>query len=199
MGRASGTGTAGAVSPFPDPSAETGAEARSAYRAYRRRQAAALLRLLPDGAVRSLYARAREWAVSAGNHEEKDPMATLRRYCERILPLPPFREWLADVEANPDAHAAELDRHPPGAPGPATPVTVDVRRLDHGGETWYAGLSVVPDGPAWRGFITFHRGPESRSHRTADVFREESAGDVRARFWSFDQAALRAFLRSVLP
>ena len=62
---------------------------RRTYRAYRRRQAGELLRLLPPDALRPLYKRARAWAREDGGHDLKDPMRTLLRFCEDLLPLPP--------------------------------------------------------------------------------------------------------------
>jgi hypothetical protein len=59
-----------------------------------------LLSVLPREAVRSLYGQAREWAGQRGEHESKDPMASLRRYCSEILPLPPFHVWAADFQRN---------------------------------------------------------------------------------------------------
>lgn len=177
------------------------ATSRAAHEAYCRRQAMRLLALLPSGAVRPLYARARAWATERGIHEGKDPLATLRGYCRELLPLPPYRAWVADVLANPDAHARAPTN--PGSDddvaGEPDPVTVEVRPVRHDAETWYASLNVAPGDDAWRGFIAFHRGPDSRTYRTADVFRETTADDVRSRFRGFDDEALRAFLRSVLP
>lgn len=175
---------------------------RAAYRAYRQRQAMRLLALVPSGAVRPLYARAREWARERDLHRGEDPLATLRAYCEELLLLPPYREWLADASANPDAYVEDLER-------PATAdtadreeppvVTVEVRSVRYRGATWYASLDVTPTDDAWRGFISFRRDTDSPGYRTADVFREATAEDVRGRFRGFDDASLRAFLRSVLP
>lgn len=172
--------------------------ARRTYRAYRRRQAGELLRLLPDDAVRPLYKKAREWGREAGLHDGKDPMRTLLRYCEHILPLPPFREWLRDASSNAEAHVRQLERRPEGD-GAKDPFPVEVRRFLAEGTTWYATLTLYRAVEAWRGFIAFHRGPDTAVHRTAEIFREESPAEVRARFRAFDPAALRAFLRSVRP
>lgn len=172
--------------------------ARRTYRAYRRRQAAELLRLLPSGAARPLYAKARGWARSRGVHDEKDPMSTLLRYCEHILPLPPFRDWIGDASRNPDAHVRQLERRPDGEPATDS-FPVEVRSFEEGGVVWYATLSLYRAGDAWRGFIAFHRGPDTPVFRTAEIFREESAAEVRSRFRTFEPPALEAFLRSVRP
>jgi len=165
-----------------------------------------LLALLPDGAVRPLYARAREWADARGVHRREDPLATLRAYCRELLPLPPYRAWVADVVRNPGAYADDLAPDPggEGVRDEAEPVTVDVRGVRHRGRSWYARLNLVPDSPGWSGFISFSPGDAagaspSATYRTADVFREETAEAVRERFADFDEAALGAFLRSILP
>lgn len=172
--------------------------ARRTYRAYRRRQAEELVRLLPSEGVRPLYKRAREWARARDLHDGKDPMRTLLRYCEHLLPLPPFREWVRDTTKNADAHVRQLERAPDGD-GAGSPLPLEVRSFDDRGSVWYATLSLYRAEEAWRGFIAFHRGPETPILRTAEIFREESPAEVRSRFRAFEPPALRAFLRSVRP
>lgn len=193
-------GAAGPPAPAAGPARGAPPEslARRAYRSYRRTQAAELLRLVPPAAVRSLYARAREWAVKGGFHDGKDPMDTLLRYCEHLLPLPPYRSWLRDASTHPTAHVRQLERRP-GADPAAESVPVDVRSFDSGDATWFATLNLYRGPEAWRGFLAFHRGPDSPVHRTAEIFREDTPEGVRTRFRDFDAAALRAFLRSVRP
>lgn len=173
---------------------------RSTYRTYCRSQAAELLRLLPEDAVRPFYRKAREWAVAREIHDGKDPMASLLRYCRHVLPLPPFREWLRDAARNADAHVRELERRPRGDPdsGPE-PFPAETRTFEAGEAVWTATLGLYRDGDAWRGFIAFGREPDTRTLRTAEIFREESPEEVRSRFRSFEPPALRAFLRSVRP
>ncbi|HET9947470.1 MAG TPA: hypothetical protein VFQ22_00965, partial [Longimicrobiales bacterium] len=66
-------------------------ELLSQYRAYRTRQARRLIQMLPREAVRPLYRRAiRE---GFGDESGSDPLGALVRYCESLLPLPPFAEW----------------------------------------------------------------------------------------------------------
>lgn len=184
--------------PRPGPEAVPDSLARRAYRAYRRTQAVGLLRLVPRETVRALYSAARDWAVERGVHDGKDPMDTLLRYCEELLPLPPYRDWLRDTADHPAAHLRELDRRP-GADPADDFVPMEVCTFERGGTTWFATLNLYRDGRAWRGFVAFHRGPDSSVHRTADIFREESPERILSRFRTLDPAALRAFLRSVLP
>lgn len=181
-----------------DPAAPPEELSRRAYRSYRRTQAAELLRLVPPEAVRSLYVKARRWAVERGAHDGKDPMDTLLRYFEHLLPLPPFRSWLRDASRHPAAHVREHERRPAADPA-AESVPVEVRSFECGDGTWFATLSLYRDREAWRGFLSFHRGADTPVHRTSEIFREESPEQVRTRFRGFDAAALRAFLRSVRP
>lgn len=170
--------------------------ARRSYRAYRRRQAAELLDLVPDDAVRSLYARARAWATERHLHDPKDPRATLLRFCEHLLPLPPFEVWHRDlVHSGAKGHGGTSVSDAGRADSEA--VEVDLRSFRSGDARWYATLSLFRGDRAWRGFITFHRGPDTSRLRTATIFREERREDVRARFKEFEEPALRAFLRSV--
>ena len=97
-----------------------------------------------------------------------------------------------------------------GAPRREAPVTVELRRLEHEGRAWLAGLSVFREPAGWRGFIAFHAEgaselPEAEAAapraaaRTGEIFREDSSEAVRARFRSFTPDTLQAFLRSSLP
>lgn len=187
------TGPAGDVSP---------AELRRRYAAYRYRQAARLVHLMPREAVRPLYRKA--WAAAAASgfpsDEEggDDPLATLVRYCEGLLPLPPFDVWLADLKGHPDEHFADVDDSA-DAPTADAPATMMVRSFRYGGRPWQASLRSFRDGGVWRGFIAFQEEPEGPEHRTAAVFRELEPGALRERFLSFDRPALKAFLRSSLP
>lgn len=171
-------------------------ELRAQYRAYRRRQARALVRMLPRDAIRPLYRRATQRAVSDDPYV--DPLAKLVAYCETLLPLPPFDVWCADRTLHPEEHLRDLDDSAE-APTAEAPATVESRALDIAGRTWVAHLKSFRDGVTWRGFIAFEDSRSHVVHRTAVIFREWAPGDVRERFQSFDPAALAAFFRSALP
>ncbi len=179
-------------------SLRTDAGLRRQYQEYCQRQAAGLPRLVPKGASRPLYRTARAWAAARGLHENKDPMATLVRYCRWLLPLPPFECWLDDYERSRIAHLQYVSEGPLHARA-VEPVVVDVRDVRMDGEMWAAGLSLFPDGEVWRGFIGFSRGPSDMGVRTANVFCEEDPKNIRERFTDLTFHTLQAFLRSTLP
>ncbi len=166
------------------------------YAAYRRRQARALIRLLPREAVRPLYRRAREGGSGEGS--PSDPLALLVSYCESLLPLPPFETWCDDLSEYPVAHLHDLDDSA-DAPTAEAPVTVEARLFSHDGHPWIAYLRSFRDEVAWRGHIAFEDRRSGRVHRTALIFRESDPADLRERFLSFESATLEAFLRSALP
>lgn len=168
------------------------------YYAYRRRHADRLLRLVPREAVRDLYGKAREWAKARGLHDTRDPMATLTRFAEHVLPLPTFEIWLADRQRHALRHIEDSGETTHG-PAPVRPAKVEERRFDFGGRAWIASLHVFADGTRWRGFLRFRKEGEPRRHHTAHIFLEDTAREVRRSFREFDRAALGAFLRSVLP
>lgn len=163
------------------------------YAAYRRRHATRLVHLMPREAVRPLYREARLDAAERG-----DPLDLLLRYCETLLPLPPFDVWYEDLLRSPEAHLADLDESP-DAPTAQAPSTMAVRSLAHQGRPWLARLKSYRDGGVWRGYIAFADEDAGRVHRTAPVFRESDPVVLRERFLSFEPAALEAFLRSALP
>jgi hypothetical protein len=176
---------------------------RARYEAYCAEQAAALPALLPRDGVRELYRSARE--VVSG--DVVDPLALLVARCRELLPLPPFEVWAADYLRDHRPYHEEVES---GTAGPvrSTPVTVDRKRIELAGRSWEAGLTVFRAPPQWRGFITFQAeggtgGPEAGNprppHRTADIFVEARAEDIRDRFHSFSADTLQAFLRSTLP
>lgn len=184
-----------------DPSTLPGAGEglRQLYESYRRREASALLSLLPREAVRPLYRLARERRVAEGGAPTDDPVALLVDYVEReLLPLPPFPVWLMDFQAHRAAHLEGIDAAPAG-PDPAAPVAVEVRSLRHADVDWYAALHLFRRGGVWWGFIHFTAAGDPSGVRTADIFREEEPETIRERFQSFGFDALRAFLRSSLP
>jgi hypothetical protein len=152
--------------------------------------------MIPGEGLRTLYGRAREWARDRGEHESKDPMATLRRYCADLLPLPPFTVWLADFRKNRGAYLYD-DLEPPTSLR-AEPVTVEVRTVEYLDCPWSVELRLFSDEDAWRGFMVFRSG-SGASFGTADVFCEDAPGIIRDRFLSFESDTLRAFLRSSLP
>ena len=168
------------------------------YHGYRRRQSARLLHVMPRDAVRDLYARAREWAQGRGLHDSQDPMATLVRFAEHLLPLPPFEVWLADREQHPLHHIEDANEGP-HAPSVGLPGRLEDRRFDYAGRSWIVSLHVFRDGSVWRGFLRFRQRGGTRRYHTANIFLEETAKEVRRRFREFDRATLGAFLRSVLP
>jgi hypothetical protein len=171
-------------------------EVQAEYAAYRRRQARALVRMLPREAVRPLYRRALE--AGGGVESAPDPLGTLVAHCERLLPLPPFERWLEDRRGYPDAHLRDVDDSAE-APTAEVPSTLDVRAFDVSGASWVARLRSFREGVTWKAFIAFERSGSHDVHRTAVIFHESDPVDVRERFNSFDHAALRAFLRSALP
>ena len=179
--------------------APTAEELHARYADYRRRHARALVGMLPREAVRPLYRRARTLVDSPRcDHEcEDNPLARLSRFCETLLPLPPFEVWLEDLRRSPEAHLGDLDLAE--APTPAAPATLVARRFAHGGDAWVARLRAFRDREAWRGFIAFEDGVTGTVHRTSLIFRERSPFDLRERFLGFERATLEAFLRSSLP
>ena len=191
-GRPSGSGAGEATSHGID------AGSRRQYQEYCQRQAEGLVRLVPKEAIRPLYRTARAWAVARGLCENKDPMATLVRYCRELLPLPPFECWLEDYEHNRIAHLQYVSEGPLDTRTVA-PVVVDASDLRIDGETWTASLSLFPDGDVWRGFIGFRRGSSDTGVRTANVFCEEDPKNIRERFTDLTSHTLKAFLRSTLP
>jgi hypothetical protein len=127
-----------------------------------------------------------------------DPLAALLKYCEELLPLPPFEVWREDVARNPEAHLRDLDDSP-DAPTAMAPATLEARTVDHAGATWIAHLRSFRDSDAWRGHIAFEQRPSGTVHRTALIFREAGPAELRERFLSFETDTLQAFLRSALP
>ena len=179
----------------PSPTGEV-EDLRRRYSAYRRRHATRLMQLMPREAVRPLYRRAR-----SGTEDGKDPLEVLLRYCETLLPLPPFEVWYQDLVSSPEAHLEDLDESP-DAPTSSSPSTVEVRSIVYRGRPWLARQKSYREGGVWRGYIAFaDEGDEGvgRTHRTAPVFRESDPVALRERFLSFEPVALEAFLRSALP
>lgn len=169
------------------------------YQEYRRREAGALLSLVPPEAVRPLYRLARERMSDDPAAGADDPLALLVTFVERhLLPLPPYHVWAEDYRAHRTAHLQGLDVDP-RAPDPSDPVTVEVRSFRRSDGEWYAGLSLFRRESVWWGFLAFSRGDGVTVARTADIFREERPEAIRDRFRSFGADALQAFLRSTLP
>jgi len=168
-------------------------ELQRRYAAYRRRHVTRLVHLMPREAIRPLYRKARLVAS-----DTEDPLELLLRYCEELLPLPPFSVWHDDLVRCPEAHLADMDESP-DAPTAAAPSTVEVRSLVYHGRAWLARLKSYRDGGVWRGYIAFADEDAGRVHRTAPVFRESDPVALRERFLSFEPVALEAFLRSALP
>jgi hypothetical protein len=201
MDVAAGAGAVGAVrSPgadLDDIGLHAAGELRSRYRAYRRRQAARLLDLVPPGAVRPLYRAALEAADLSAAGDARDPLTLLLEFCERLLPLPSLEAWSDDLTRHPEAHLEDLSDSIHG-PSPDAPATLAARTLPWGGRSWRVRLVGYPSHGGWRGLLVFH-GPAGALHRTTTVFHEADAVGLRDRFRSFEPGALRAFLRSALP
>lgn len=177
------------------PARPSRAELMTRYRAYRLRQARALLHMMPREAVRPLYRKAVREGFGA---DGSDPMAALVCYCERLLPLPPFEVWRDDVHGHPDAGDDDADDSAV-MPTAEAPLTQASRHLAHGDREWTAHLRSFRDGSVWRGFIAFEETHTSSVHRTTVIFREPDAEGVRERFASFESSTLVSFLRSALP
>lgn len=171
---------------------------RERYEQYRRRQAARLVSLVPRDAVRPLYRQARARALRRGSFDPKDPAQALVELCLELLPLPPFERWREDVERNPLPHVEDEAWGRNAHPAPRA-TRADTRVLTYRGVLWYASLHLYPDHHGWRGFIAFHSPQRPEPLRTADIFHEINAAQVRDRFRSFEDETLKAFLRSVLP
>lgn len=165
------------------------------YVAYRRRQAAKLMQMMPREAIRPMVRAARAAGFGV---DEDDPLEMLSRFCDSILPLPPIDVWEQDLYENPDAHLVDLS-DAPEAPTAEAPSTMGVRSLKYGGEPWWAHLRSFRDGSGWRGFIAFEEPDSGRIHRTAMIFHEADPADLRERFEAYENASLEAFLRSALP
>jgi len=176
-------------------------ELRGRYAAYRRRHASRLLQMLPRAAIRPLYRRARAIAAREGALEGPlgdDPLALLVEYCESLLPLPPYDLWRQDLARNPDAHFADLEESLDG-PTVDAPTTMEARSVEYTGRMWIAHLRAFREDDFWRAYISFEETSSGRVHRTASVFYERDAKELRDRFLSFESGALQAFLRSALP
>ena len=176
-------------------------ELRERYDGYCRRQASRLVQLLPRDAVRPLYRRARDEARRAdalADGGEADPLALLVRYCRALLPLPPFEVWREDLRRHPEGHFADLEESA-DVPTADAPSTLEVRSLQVHGRAWLAHLRSFRETGLWRGYISFEEEGSGRVHRTAAVFCESDARELRDRFLSFEHQALEAFLRSALP
>jgi hypothetical protein len=172
---------------------------RVKYAAYCAEQAAALPALLPRDGLRSLYRSARA-GVSG---EVVDPLALLVERCRELLPLPPFEVWAADYQRDRRPYLEPLEEATAGGMRTSA-MTLDLRAVDHAGSSWVASLAVFREPPDWRGFISFQLSDEAVAggrplQRTADIFLESRAEDVRSRFRAFSDDTLQAFLRSTLP
>ncbi len=176
-------------------------ELRKRYEGYCRRQASRLVQILPREAVRPLYRLARDEARrtdALADGGEADPLALLVRYCRSLLPLPPFEVWREDLRRHPDGHFSDLEESA-DAPTADAPSTLEVRSLEVQGRAWLAHLRSFRETGLWRGYISFEEEGSGRVHRTAAVFCESDARELRDRFHSFEPQALEAFLRSALP
>lgn len=169
------------------------------YKAYRQRQARALVSLIPPEVVRPLYATAREWVRRDGQEVGKDPLATFLLFLENILPLPPLELWKTDRTENLAEHLREEFEGVEALQSRSIPMRVDSRPVEHRGENWRATLHLFRRDEAWRGYIQFSTGKDDTRVRTADIFREDNPEEVRERFLDCHPDTLKAFLRSVLP
>jgi hypothetical protein len=167
------------------------------YQAYRSRQAARFLHLLPRDAIRPLYRRALV-AMGGDTDAARDPLAVLTDFCEGLLPLPPFDVWLDDLRRHPEGHLRDLEESV-DAPTADAPATLEVRRMEAQGRSWQVRLRSFRDDAAWRGFMSFQEDEGGPAYHTAAVFREADPVELVERFRSFEPSALEAFLRSSLP
>lgn len=192
------TGSPTVGAPLATPGLHAVEELETRYRAYRRRQAARLLQLMPREAVRPLYRRALDSLPAEALPFQGDPLALLTRFCEDLLPLPPLEAWRDDLLRHEDAHLRDLAEsvHGPTADAPAT---LEARSVDAGGRRWRVLLRAFRDDGGWQGMMVFEDEADGASYRTASVFREPDPLELRDRFRSFEPAALEAFLRSARP
>jgi len=175
----------------------TGADGlRDQYRAYRVRQARKLVRMLPREAVRPLYRAA--LAGAALRPGEGDAVALLVRYCEELLPLPPFEVWLEDITLHAVSHLDDLD-DAPDPPSAEVPASIEERRFEYRSESWVAHLRGFREDDAWRGYISFRRPGSLGLLHTSVIFREATPVELLERFTTFEDGTLEAFLRSALP
>ncbi len=155
--------------------------------------------MLPDGAARTLYRRARRLPpLTALLEDEDDPLKILIQYCEELIPLPPFEVWREDLLSHPDEHLSDLAESL-DQPTEDRPSTLETRAFETGGRSWLAHLRAFRDSGLWRGHITFQEAGSDRTLRTTEVFCERDVGELRERFEAFEPASLEAFLRSALP
>lgn len=182
---------------------------RGLYQEYRRREASAFLRLIPREGIRPFYREARAWAAGRGDArgaaptpegdpEGEDALRLLERYALAVLPLPPFPVWVEDYLENRTAYLTALDRSPPPAER-GDEVSVEFQRMELDGEAWAATLRLVRRNGHWRGSVAFVREADGTSARSAEIFCEATAHEVRERFRSFELRTLKAVLRSALP
>jgi hypothetical protein len=154
--------------------------------------------MLPEGAARALFRRARSEDSTNTRSVTEDPLAALTRYCEGLLPLPPYEVWKRDLLLHPDAHLADL-ADSVDQPIADRPSTVMTRDFTSGGRRWKAHLRSFRESGLWRGYIAFEEDGSTRFHRTGMVFCEDDVQGLRRSFESFENASLQAFLRSALP
>lgn len=175
-------------------------ELRRSYEAYCRRQAALLLSVLPEGSAAGLHRRATE-----GAGQGSDGFGRLKAFCRELLPLPPFDRWCDDFLAHPARYLD--DARPWRERDEDGPTALAVRPFDVDGRPWSAYLVVRALADGWTGWLVFSPGafepsdsaPSGRKGCTGEIFREPRAEHVVERFDAFDDATLRAFLRSALP
>lgn len=170
------------------------------YRSYRARQGRELLTLLPREGLRSIIRAVRDAGECDLDFSSSDGLQLLAERCERLLPLPPFEEWIRDFRRNQAAYGGP--EAPPIAPEGVDrgPVTVDVREfLAIDGTSWVAALDLQGAEDRWTGSLRFHSPSEAVVCRTGAILREEDPRAVRDRFLGFDQATLQALLRSTRP
>lgn len=196
------SGAPPSVAPDPVSTPGAGEDLRARYDSYRLRQAARLVRMLPEGAVRPLYRRARLEALRSRDglaEDLRDPLDVLVRYCARVLPLPPFEVWREDLASHPRAHRAEQQEADSVGPTADAPATLDERTFECDGYAWRARLRSYREADVWRAFIAFEGPWSGGPQRTAPVFCERDVWGLLERFDSFEDTTLRAFLRSALP
>ncbi len=163
---------------------------RALYQRYCETEVRGLIELLPREGRRALLR-----LEAQSNGSESLSVDAVYRAARRVLPLPPYEEWVPAYLANRGAFLERMGI--PAVPDREAPVTVDVRPVGNG---WWASLNLRHVGESWIGSIVFHADPSlvrsPGAVRTADVFRGPDPDALRERFREFGRPVMEGFLRS---